>query len=46
VDLRPTSPTYGRSFGTELTADSGWQLWIPEGFAHGFLALSRGTYVH
>jgi dTDP-4-dehydrorhamnose 3,5-epimerase len=46
VDLRPTSPTYGRSFCTELTADSGWQLWIPEGFAHGFLALTPGTHVH
>ena len=46
MDLRPTSPTYGRSFGTELTADSGWQLWIPEGFAHGFLALTPGTHVH
>jgi dTDP-4-dehydrorhamnose 3,5-epimerase len=46
VDLRPDSPTRGQHFAVELTADSGWQLFIPEGFAHGFLALTDGAHVH
>ncbi len=40
VDLRQTSPSYGRWFGTELSAENHLQLWIPPGFAHGFLVLS------
>lgn len=40
VDLRPRSPTFGRWFGTTLSADDHRQLWIPPGCAHGFLALS------
>src|ERR1019366_9631201 len=40
VDIRRGSPTFGRWVGLELTGDSGHQLWIPVGFAHGFLALS------
>ena len=40
VDLRPGSPTLGRWFGAELSADNKKQLFIPEGFAHGFLVLS------
>jgi dTDP-4-dehydrorhamnose 3,5-epimerase len=40
VDIRKTSPTYGRWFGTEITEDNRYQIWIPPGFAHGFLVLS------
>ena len=40
VDLRLGSHTYGRSLAIELTADSGKQLLVPEGFAHGFCTLT------
>ncbi|HML07060.1 MAG TPA: dTDP-4-dehydrorhamnose 3,5-epimerase [Xanthobacteraceae bacterium] len=40
VDLRKSSPTFGRWVGTELSEDNYRQLWIPSGFAHGFLVLS------
>lgn len=40
VDLRKSSPTFGRWAGALLSADNRRQLWIPPGFAHGFLALS------
>jgi dTDP-4-dehydrorhamnose 3,5-epimerase len=40
VDLRPGSPTRGQWIGEELTGESRRLLWIPEGFAHGFLVLS------
>lgn len=40
VDLRQSSKTYGQSVGMELSAENKKQLWIPEGFAHGFLVLS------
>ncbi|KQP17280.1 dTDP-4-dehydrorhamnose 3,5-epimerase [Pseudorhodoferax sp. Leaf265] len=40
VDVRRSSPTFGRWVGVELTEDNQRQLWIPEGFAHGFLVLS------
>jgi dTDP-4-dehydrorhamnose 3,5-epimerase len=40
VDLRQSSPTFGRWVGVELSEDNHRQLWIPEGFAHGFLVLS------
>lgn len=40
VDLRKTSPSFGKWVGVELSADNHKQLWIPAGFAHGFLVLS------
>jgi dTDP-4-dehydrorhamnose 3,5-epimerase len=40
VDLRRASPTFGRWAGERLSADNKRQLWIPEGFGHGFLVLS------
>jgi len=44
VDIRRTSPTFGRWFGLELTAANHRQLWIPPGFAHGFVALEDDTH--
>lgn len=44
VDIRPGSPTFGRWVGVELTAANHRQLWVPEGFAHGFLALEDDTH--
>ncbi len=41
VDLRQSSPTFGQWFGLELSADNHLQLWMPPGFAHGFLVLSE-----
>ena len=43
VDVRKDSPTYGEWVGEALSADNKKQLWIPPGFAHGFLALEDGT---
>lgn len=40
VDIRRLSPSFGRWAGVELSADNKRMLWIPEGFAHGFLVLS------
>ena len=40
VDLRPSSPTYGRWAGLELSSENGVQLYIPEGCAHGFQTLT------
>lgn len=40
VDLRPYAPTFGRWVGVELSETNQRQLWIPPGFAHGFLVLS------
>lgn len=43
VDLRRSSPTFGRWQAVTLTADEPRLFWIPPGFAHGFLALEDGT---
>jgi dTDP-4-dehydrorhamnose 3,5-epimerase len=46
VDLRPASPTYRAWFGTELTADNGRMLYVPEGCAHGCLSTEDSTEIH
>ena len=46
VDIRRGSPTYGTFVGAELDAESGRQIWIPAGFAHGFMTLEPDTIVH
>ena len=43
VDIREDSETYGQWVGVELTAKNHKQFWIPEGFAHGFIALEDNT---
>ncbi|HHX90875.1 MAG TPA: dTDP-4-dehydrorhamnose 3,5-epimerase [Paracoccus sp.] len=45
VDIRKGSPTYGRWFGTELSYESGRQLWIPAGFLHGFVTREAETEI-
>ena len=43
VDIRRTSATFGQWVGVELSADNHRQLWVPPGFAHGFLVLSESA---
>jgi dTDP-4-dehydrorhamnose 3,5-epimerase len=44
VDIRPQSPTFGRYVAVELSGDSHRQLFIPKGFAHGYLALEDSVF--
>ena len=41
VDLRHSSPNFGKWVGVELSADNKRQLWVPPGFAHGFVVTSE-----
>jgi len=43
VDLRKSSPAFGHWVGVELSADNHRQLWVPPGFAHGFVVLSESA---
>ncbi len=43
LDLRRGSPTFGKSFGAELSADNRRMIYVPKGFAHGFVTLSDDT---
>lgn len=45
VDIREGSATFGKWVGVELSADNKKQIWIPEGFAHGFIALEDNTEI-
>jgi dTDP-4-dehydrorhamnose 3,5-epimerase len=46
VDIRSGSPRFGEWAGVELSADNHRQLWVPEGFAHGFCVSSDAAVVH
>jgi dTDP-4-dehydrorhamnose 3,5-epimerase len=46
LDLRKSSPTYGRHEAFSLREDAGLSLYIPKGFAHGFLSMKDGSVVH
>ncbi len=43
VDLRKDQPTYGKYFAVKLTANNKKQLFVPKGFAHGFISLKKNT---
>ena len=45
VDLRPDSPTFGQSYGKELTPDNRLMMYVPKGFAHGYLSLQPNSEV-
>lgn len=46
VDLRPDSPTYGKWYGVELTAENGRMLYVPEQCAHGYQTLEDNTEMY
>ena len=46
VDIRQNSPSFGQWVGHKLSAENRTQMWMPEGFAHGFLVLSDVAEVH
>lgn len=43
IDLRKDSPSYGEQFSLELSSENGLQLFVPKGFAHGFVTLSQDS---
>jgi dTDP-4-dehydrorhamnose 3,5-epimerase len=43
LDLRKDSPTFGQSFGAEITAENRRMMYVPKGFAHGFITLEDNT---
>jgi dTDP-4-dehydrorhamnose 3,5-epimerase len=43
LDLRPGSPTFGQSYGADLTADNRRMMYVPKGFGHGFITLADDT---
>lgn len=45
VDIRRGSPTYGQWHGEELSFENGRQLWVPEGFLHGFMTLEENCEI-
>ena len=46
LDLRPASPSYGKWYGAELSAENGRMLYVPEGCAHGYQTLEDGTEMY
>jgi len=45
LDLRRSSPTFGKWYGTNLSGENNRQMWVPVGFAHGFSVLSESAHV-
>lgn len=46
VDIRKGSPTYGKWVGLEISAEKGNQVFVPKGFAHGFVTLEPDTHIY